>query len=65
MIVGKYTLDNKLVELYTSLTSAATNNKDIGVNRKTLAIYCENGKEYKGFIWKYMDTSNGIIHGIF
>jgi group I intron endonuclease len=65
MIVGKYTLDNKLVELYTSLTSAATNNKDIGVNRKTLAIYCENGKEYKGFIWKYMDTSNGIIHDIF
>lgn len=66
MIVGKYTLDGKLIELYTSITSAARNNKDIGVNRKTLAIHCDNNdnKPYKGFIWKYINTEGGIIHDV-
>lgn len=66
MIVGKYTLDNKLIELYTSISSAARNNKDIGVNRKTLAIYCDNNnnKPYKGFIWKYINTEGGILHDV-
>lgn len=58
-LVGKYSEDGKLVEAYTSITSAANVN---GISRKRLAIACDKEEFYRGFKWKFLDIEGGIIH---
>lgn len=58
-IIGKYTKNNKLVEIYLSLTAAQNNT---GISRKKISILAETGELYKGYYWRYMNIENGIIH---
>lgn len=58
-IIGKYTKNNELVEIYLSLTAAQNNT---GISRKKISILAETGEFYKGYYWRYMNIENGIIH---
>ena len=58
-IIGKYTRNNELVEIYLSLTAAQ---KNTGISRKTLSIKAETGELYKDYYWRYINIENGIIH---
>lgn len=52
-IVYQYTTDNILIEVYTSIKSAAT---ATGFSKSMISEYCRNKrkqKTYKGFIWSY------------
>lgn len=61
-LVGKYDKDGKLLVIYTSLSSAESNNKDIGVSRKTLSTVVVNGNLYKGYYWRYIKIEKGIVY---
>ncbi len=58
-IIGKYTPDGKLIEIYLSLTAAQ---KNTGISRKKLSILAETGEIYKNYYWRYMNIEDGIIH---
>ena len=58
-IIGKYDLNENLIEIYLSLTAA---HKNTGISRKKLSMVAETGESYKGFYWRYINIENGIIH---
>lgn len=58
-IIGKYTKDGELVEMYLSFTAAQNNT---GISRKKISILAETGEFYKGYYWRYVNIENGIIH---
>jgi hypothetical protein len=58
-ILGKYSHDGELVEIYLSLTAAQ---KNTGISRKKLSMLAEHGDFYKNYYWRYLNIENGIIH---
>lgn len=58
-LIGRYDLNGNIEEIYTSATAASRNN---GIERRKMTILCDNKAEYNGKIWKYIDTTGGIIH---
>lgn len=58
-IVGKYSLDGTLLEMYVSMTAAANHNE---ISRKRMALLCETGEPDKGRFFKFIDITGGIIH---